>query len=519
MMHRLRVLDLQRNWLVQLPAEIALLTGLERLDVSQNVMTSLPAELGTLKCMVHVFRQEFTLEEAIGSHVCSLESSKRVTVQCHSSRASTLLTGSHCKLRPNTEGLRALDCRDNMLNELPPTIGNLKQLGALLLDGNRLETLPAEVGELWSLRVLRLSRNRLTSITAAKLHAIPSLYMLTLDQNPLLAKKAAASTVGAGAKMMLANAQKVTTGANSTTESNAKTVNVYFAAVATTKNSVVAQLPIAKQLIPVGLEECQVGDRNLTETESKNEDLPVLPVGVPEMMAGLKRLTVGAELVPHLRNRCGRLQLLTVDIPSQLDKDGLGGAGRAATTVIAANGAGIANTTDGDAGEDMGEMVDVSPFVASLSTIGPLSGLSLVAPNGMRAVPAAIFQLKHLTTLRLANMQLKVLPRNINQLTSLRLLAVENNTLKALPYEIGSMHCLHTLRVYGARSLQHGFCLEPETSGMQTRSCTVHCLHTLRVYSVKPACVRSSSMPLGCSLFSGHCHHESCSNTEGTGTS
>jgi hypothetical protein len=52
---------------------------------------------------VRVFRQRFTLEDAIGSHACSLQASRRVT-QWHSSRMFTPLTGSHCKLRPNAEG-------------------------------------------------------------------------------------------------------------------------------------------------------------------------------------------------------------------------------------------------------------------------------------------------------------------------------------------------------------------------------------------------------------------------------
>jgi hypothetical protein len=52
---------------------------------------------------VRVFRQKFTLEGAIGSHVCSLQVSMFVN-QWHSSRWFTPLTGWHCKLRPKTEG-------------------------------------------------------------------------------------------------------------------------------------------------------------------------------------------------------------------------------------------------------------------------------------------------------------------------------------------------------------------------------------------------------------------------------
>jgi hypothetical protein len=48
-----------------------------------------------------------TIEDAIGSHTCSLETSKQLQAsrcgnQCHSSRVFTPLTGSHCKLGANT---------------------------------------------------------------------------------------------------------------------------------------------------------------------------------------------------------------------------------------------------------------------------------------------------------------------------------------------------------------------------------------------------------------------------------
>jgi hypothetical protein len=49
------------------------------------------------------FQRKFTLDDAIGSHACSLEANHACD-QWHSSRKFTPLTGWHCKLRPNTEG-------------------------------------------------------------------------------------------------------------------------------------------------------------------------------------------------------------------------------------------------------------------------------------------------------------------------------------------------------------------------------------------------------------------------------
>ena len=52
-----------------------------------------------------VFGQNFALEDAIGSHACSLEA--RTCVWPMAFLAGThFLTGSHCKLRANTEGQR-----------------------------------------------------------------------------------------------------------------------------------------------------------------------------------------------------------------------------------------------------------------------------------------------------------------------------------------------------------------------------------------------------------------------------
>jgi hypothetical protein len=39
------------------------------------------------------FRQKFTLEDAIGSHACLLQTSEQACDQCHSSRVCTFLTG------------------------------------------------------------------------------------------------------------------------------------------------------------------------------------------------------------------------------------------------------------------------------------------------------------------------------------------------------------------------------------------------------------------------------------------
>jgi hypothetical protein len=72
-----------------------------------NMTTLLTGEtkVAELYGTVRVFRKKIYLEDAIGSHACSLEA-LHACDQWHSSRVFTPLTGWHCKLRPNTEGMQ-----------------------------------------------------------------------------------------------------------------------------------------------------------------------------------------------------------------------------------------------------------------------------------------------------------------------------------------------------------------------------------------------------------------------------
>jgi hypothetical protein len=65
---------------------------------------------------VRVFRHKFTLEDVIGSN--ARLKLLQACEQWHSSRVSTFLTSSHCKLCPNTEG--TVFARGTTLLPLPP---------------------------------------------------------------------------------------------------------------------------------------------------------------------------------------------------------------------------------------------------------------------------------------------------------------------------------------------------------------------------------------------------------------
>jgi hypothetical protein len=79
---------------------------------------------------VRVFRQGFTLEDSIGSHACSLEANMRVTNGIPLGSPPPL-TDSHCKLRPNTEGLANLSTQlqpDHQLCHRTDDVTTLKAL-------------------------------------------------------------------------------------------------------------------------------------------------------------------------------------------------------------------------------------------------------------------------------------------------------------------------------------------------------------------------------------------------------
>uniref|UniRef100_A0A0R3RRW7 Protein lap1 n=1 Tax=Elaeophora elaphi TaxID=1147741 RepID=A0A0R3RRW7_9BILA len=146
----LEQLDVSENKLMVLPDEIGDLEKLDDLTIAQNCLQVLPRRLKKLTVLKADRNAITQLTPAIGS--------------CHALTeiylTENLLTEIPSSLG-NLKSLRTLNLDKNQLKELPPTIGGCTSLSVLSLRDNLLEQLPLEIGRLENLRVLDVCNNRL----------------------------------------------------------------------------------------------------------------------------------------------------------------------------------------------------------------------------------------------------------------------------------------------------------------------------------------------------------------------
>jgi leucine-rich repeat protein SHOC2 len=155
----LKRLNLNRNKLTSVPAEIGQLTSLEGLYLYGNQLTSLPAEIGQLTALKGL--------DLGGNKLTSLPAEiGQLTALRGLNLGENQLTSVPAEIRQLTS-LRGLDLRGNHLTTLPAEIGQLTSLRELYLRRNRLTTVPYEIGLITSLVRLDLTNNKLTSMPAA----------------------------------------------------------------------------------------------------------------------------------------------------------------------------------------------------------------------------------------------------------------------------------------------------------------------------------------------------------------
>jgi len=191
------ILDLSRMELHELPASIGqihLLKHLQRINLNWNFLTELPESIGEFE-QVQVLDLEGNRLTDLPQSIANL------------TRLQTLmLGGNNLSALPESIGqlknLRILGLHGNMLTELPACIGQLKRLKKLGLKRNRLTSLPASIGKLVQLRILDLSENQIAKLPAS-IGKLARLQEIDLSHNRLVELPASLGKLGSLTRLAL----------------------------------------------------------------------------------------------------------------------------------------------------------------------------------------------------------------------------------------------------------------------------------------------------------------------------
>jgi hypothetical protein len=154
--------------------------SLEVLNLTGNALSSLPADLHRLHRLQVLFcsNNRFTeLPLCIG--------------RCTTLRIVGFKANRIARVAPASlpAGLRWLILTDNLIEQLPDTLGECRSLQKLMLAGNRLRTLPKSLANCIQLELLRIAANQLTELPEWLLQ-LPALAWLAFAGNPLCAARA-----------------------------------------------------------------------------------------------------------------------------------------------------------------------------------------------------------------------------------------------------------------------------------------------------------------------------------------
>ncbi|XP_047628136.1 leucine-rich repeat-containing protein 2 isoform X2 [Phacochoerus africanus] len=156
----MRILDLPKNQISRLPAEIGRLKNLKELNVSFNYLKSIPPELGDcenlekLDCSGNLELTELPFE------LSNLKQASFVDISANKFSSVPI-----CVLRMSN--LQWLDISNNNLNDLPQDIDRLEELQTFLLYKNKLTYLPYALLNLKKLTLLVVSGDHLVELPTA----------------------------------------------------------------------------------------------------------------------------------------------------------------------------------------------------------------------------------------------------------------------------------------------------------------------------------------------------------------
>uniref|UniRef100_A0A3B4D3U8 Disease resistance R13L4/SHOC-2-like LRR domain-containing protein n=1 Tax=Pygocentrus nattereri TaxID=42514 RepID=A0A3B4D3U8_PYGNA len=170
-LRQLRYLDLSKNRIESLDADISGCESLEDLLLSSNMLQQLPDTIGMLKKLTTLKVDDNQLT-SLPNTIGSLSLLEEFDCSCNELESLPPTIGY-------LHSLRTFAADENFLAELPREIGNCKNVTVMSLRSNKLEFLPDEIGQMTKLRVLNLSDNRLKNLpyTFTKLKDLAALWL------------------------------------------------------------------------------------------------------------------------------------------------------------------------------------------------------------------------------------------------------------------------------------------------------------------------------------------------------
>ncbi|XP_078070524.1 leucine-rich repeat-containing protein 2 [Mustelus asterias] len=177
MFQDLIVMDLSRNCIKELPAEIGKMTKLKELNVSYNKLTSVPLELGCCENL-----EKLNLSSNLELTELPFELRDLQKLSCLDLSSNQFLSIPICVLRMSN--LKNLDMSNNKLKDLPQDIDRLSELESLFLQKNKLTYLPKVLCRLTKLKMLAVSGDDIKKLPTS-LTTDPNLKYIDLRENPL----------------------------------------------------------------------------------------------------------------------------------------------------------------------------------------------------------------------------------------------------------------------------------------------------------------------------------------------
>ena len=328
--------------------------------------------------------------------------------------------------------LEKLELNDNQLTTLPDWIGQLSNLSSLYIDSNQLSALPDRIGQLSNLSSLNISYNQLSALPDW-IGQLSNLSSLNIRNNKLSALPDWIGQLSNLSSLNICNNQLSALPDWIGQLSNLSSLNI--------RNNKLSALPD------------WIGQlSNLSYLNIRNNKLSALPDWIGQL-SNLSYLDIGSNQLSALPDGIGQLSnLSSLNIRNnKLSSlpDGIGQLSNLFSLDISGNQLSALPDWIGQLSNLSSLDIRNNKLSALPDWIGQLSNLSYldIGSNQLSALPDGIGQLSNLSYLDISGNQLSSLPDGIGQLSNLFSLDISGNQLSALPDGIGQLSSLSSLRI------------------------------------------------------------------------